>query len=82
MAKVYSGGKYFEIDPDSFEYPHEDLIYFVNGRRYKFVLCHTDSSGVLRGYNTHTKCWWNLWPSYVNKDGSVPVGAELIDGVF
>lgn len=82
MAKVYNRGVYVDIDPASFEKPHEDLAYFVNGRRYKFVLCHFEECGTLRGYNTHAKSWYDLFPNYIQKDSFMPVGATLIEGIF
>lgn len=82
LAKVYQKGSYVDIDPYSFEYPHENLAYMVNGRRYKFVLCHWDYDKNLRGYNTHTKCWWNLYSNYVQKDGCMPINADLVMGNY
>ena len=82
MAKVYQNGVYVEVDPDSFNHPHEDLTYIVNGRRYKFVLCHWAYGGVLRGYNTHTKSWWDLYSEYVQKDGCMPIEADLVIGEY
>ena len=82
MAKVYNGGVYLEVDPYSFDCPHEDLAYLVNGRRYKFVLCHWDGGGMLRGYNTHTKSWWDLYSTHVQKDGCLPIEANLVMGDY
>lgn len=81
MAKVYVWGKYRDVDSSFFECPHEDVAYLINGRRYKMILCHIDN-GILRGYNTHKKKWFSLFENYVQMDGSIPVGATLIDGYF
>ena len=82
MAKVYVKGKYIEMDPMDFPRPHEDIAYMINGRRYKFVLCHWEYGGMLRGYNTHTKAWWDLYDGYVQKEGYMPVGADLVEGEY
>lgn len=82
MAKVYQKGKYIEIDPDSFDHPHEDLAYMIAGRRYKFVLCHWEYGGVLRGYNTNDKKWFDLYDGYVQKEGCMPIGAEIVMGEY
>ena len=82
MAKVYEHGHYVEVDPDSFARPHEDMAYIINGRRYKFVLCHWEYGGVLRGYNTNDKKWFNLYDGYVQKDGAMPIGAEIVMGEY
>ena len=80
MAKVYVKGKYIEMDPMDFPRPHEDVAYMINGRRYKFVLCHWEYGGVLRGYNTNDKKWFDLYDGYVQKEGCMPIGAEIVMG--
>ena len=82
MPKVYNKGLYVEVDPFSFENPHENLAYRINGRRYKFILCHWDYGGTIKGYNTHTKSWWDLYQNYVQKEGCSPIEAILIDGKY
>lgn len=82
MAKVYNKGIYIETDPFEFPAPHEDVAYMINGRRYKFILCHWEYGGALRGYNTHTKAWWDLYSDYVQKEGCSPIEAELVMGEY
>lgn len=82
MAKVYNKGIYVEMDPFEFPVPHENVAYMINGRRYKFILCHWEYGGALRGYNTHTKAWWDLYSDYVQKEGCSPIEAELVMGEY
>ncbi len=81
MGKIFIGGYYRDIDPNSYPRPHGEMVYMINGRRYKMINCHFEKS-VLRGYNTHKKKWFDLFEGYVQMDGAMPIGAEIIEGEY